>query len=33
MFLDGVGAVVETLELGRCPKAGERVFGPFSHGE
>ena len=32
MFLDGVGAVVETLELSRCPEAGERVLGPFSHG-
>ena len=32
MFLDGVGAVVETLELGRYPEAREGVLGPFSHG-
>ena len=32
MFLDGVRAVVETLELGRCPEARKGVLGPFSHG-
>ena len=32
MFPDGVGAVVKTLELSRCPKAGEGVLGAFSHG-